>query len=61
MLQRIIFINKEGQWNDMVLDIIGKKSKCIIVRNPEDGLLMPPIPRKNIESISDPVKDDTQT
>ena len=55
MLQRIIYINKAGETLDLVLDIIGKKSKCLIVRNPEDGKEYN-IPRHDIESIEEPQK-----
>lgn len=53
MIQRIIYINKAGQTIDMVFDIIGKKSKNIIVKRPDDDAIMI-IPRKDIESITDP-------
>jgi hypothetical protein len=53
MIQRVIFINKAGETLDMVLDIIGRKSKDLIVRHPETGEEFP-IPRRFIESISEP-------
>jgi hypothetical protein len=56
-LQRILFINKEGQPCDMTLDIIRKLSKVIVTRNPEDGTIMN-IPRQAVDDILEPVKDD---
>jgi hypothetical protein len=56
-LQRILFINKEGQPCDMTLDIIRKQSKVIVTRNPEDGTIMN-IPRQAVDDILEPVKDD---
>jgi hypothetical protein len=53
MLQRVVFINKNGQPYDMVLDIVKKDSKFLRTINPEDGQLID-IPRKAVESISDP-------
>jgi hypothetical protein len=59
MIQRIVYINKAGETLSLVLDIIGKKSKCLIVRNPEDGKISN-IPRKDIDTISDPEKPDVE-
>jgi hypothetical protein len=56
-LQRILFINKEGQPCDMTLDIIRKQSKVIVTRNPEDGTIMN-IPRQAVDDILEAVKDD---
>jgi hypothetical protein len=53
-LQRITFINKDGQPYDLVLDIIKKQSKIIVTRNPEDGSILN-IPRNAIESIETPI------
>ena len=53
MLQRVVFINKNGQPYDMVLDIVKKDSKFLRAINPEDGQPID-IPRKAVESISDP-------
>jgi len=55
-LQRIIFINKEGQPCDMTLDIIRKQSKVIVTRNPEDGSILN-ITRRSVVEISEPIKD----
>ena len=52
LLQRIVFINKLGDTVDMVLEIIGKKSKNIITRQPDDGAILI-IPRKDVEVIRD--------
>lgn len=53
MLQRIIYLNKDGYPYDRVWDIIGKRSKNIIVKDPMDGKISE-IAREDIESISEP-------
>jgi hypothetical protein len=58
-LQRIRFINKDGQPYDMVLDIIKKRSKVIETINPEDGSRLD-IPRTAVLSITEPIKDETE-
>ena len=55
MLKRIKYINKDGQPYDMVLDLIRKKSKDIVVRRIDDNFEFT-IPRKAVESITDPEK-----
>jgi len=55
-MQRIKYINKAGYTLDQVLKIIKRKSKEIIVRDPNDGHEFP-IPRHAVESISEPEKE----
>ena len=54
-LQRIVYLNKVGETLDQVLDIIGKRSKNIVVKHPGESKSFE-IPRKDIEEISEPEK-----
>lgn len=56
MPQRIKYINAEGHPHEQVLQIIKRKSKEIIVRDPNDDHVFS-IPRHSVESISDPKKE----
>lgn len=56
LLQRVTYINKTGQTISLVLEIIGRRSKNIIVKN-QDGNTFE-IPRRDIESIEDPEKNE---
>ena len=59
MIQRIIYTNKAGEVMDLTLDILGKYSKWVKVRNPEDGTISN-IPRQAVEEISEPVKTEEE-
>jgi hypothetical protein len=59
MLQRIIYIDKEGNKMDIVARIIKKKSKVIIIK-PDDYDFEIPIPRGAVDSISEPVKTEEE-
>ena len=60
MLQRIVYINNVGEYTDLVLDIVKRKSKVIEVINPETGNIIP-IPRTAIKSITEPIKENEST
>jgi hypothetical protein len=55
-VQRVIWLNKVGQEFDMVLDIIGKRSKNIVVKHPGENKSFE-IPRKDISEITEPLKE----
>jgi hypothetical protein len=61
MLQRIIYISLIGERHDIILEIIKKKSKVIVCRNPEDDSMMD-IPRHSvIEILPAKIEKDAQT
>lgn len=52
MLQRVRFIDKFGNPCSLVMRIVKRKSKTIILQNPEDDHIIE-IPRSSVESIEE--------
>jgi hypothetical protein len=57
MLQRVIYIDKEGERMDIVARVIRRRSKEIVIKI-EDYEYPITIPRGAVESISDPKIED---